>query len=638
MGSAGPGDGRDRRTLVALLLILVAGFALRWWYLDFQLAGSRYWDERFSFVNVGWLLETGTLEPANGYYPLLSYLPHAGVLGAAEALHHATGADWLKIREGAQFTATGYLLARLVQAVLGVGAVWLTFLVGRRLFSAGAALLAATAMAFSPWPVHASGVFKPDTPLLLTVLLAFLWALAADRRPTARRYALAGAGVALAMSTKLTGGLAALPLVSLSLLRCRREPRRLALLALAGAVALVLFLLLNPYWPLYFEFLGKLTTEYELKADQLQMSRWQAPALIGGFLLRCLGPLGSAAAALAAPLLVWLLARGRIDPARTAATATLLLFPPVYAAAYVAMTPQFKPNNFLPIVPFVALAAAWGLVAALGWLGRRLPPARRPFLQGLAGGLIVASFAAPGIVYVHRSLTPEAEDLALRYMTRRLNSHPNCQIVLEPGPERWPPWELARPFRTCALRRVERLTDLEPRELRLVDGIVFPRHRLAGENAAAYLAAVASGDAELTALYPGRGLEVRGPDFVAVVLPWSPRETARPLSPRLRQHGRFRLHAEMPAEVEAGEVVSFTFWLPLGALAPELPAPRMRMGSYIVDLIPLGLGERGALFISPRLVDRQPAPHVRLNRERLEWPEGEVQITLWRWQRDAERP
>ncbi len=636
MNTLRPDPTGARRTLLWLTLILAAGLAIRLWYLDSWLDAGRFWDERFSLDNVRQLHETGSLKPRNGYYPLLSYRPQALLLSASDGLHRLSGAAWLAVRDGESFTAHAYRLSRLVQAIWGIGALWLTFLIGRRLFSSTVGLVAATALAFSPGHIHASGVFKPDAPLVLAVLLAFYWSLAAARRPSPTSYGLAGAGVTLAMSTKLTGGLIALPLALVSLLRCRREPRRLLWLALAGGVALALFLLINPYWPAYFESLEKLTHEYKWRASAQRMTRWQAPMLTVQFLLRGLGALATAAAGITALILPLWLARRKLDPDQRPGVAMLLFLPPAWVAGYMTRTDQFKPNNFLPILPFVALLAAWGLVEAWRWLARRDRSPRGTLLVRATFLLLAALALVPqGITYVYRSLTPSAEDLVLRFADRQLTGSRNCQVIYERGPSPWPPWERAAAFQTCLLRPVDRLTDLEVEQLRLADGVLFRRERLVGTAAAHYLDAVAASDAGHTAAFWPIRFRIRGPGFVAALHPWRQREPEQTLALRIRDAGDFRLEADMPAQIGAGETLSFSIWLPRQALEATLPPPRLKTGGRVIELMFAGSLHRGFVYVSPRLVNRRPGPRVRINRRLLTHTGRDIRLTLWRWQREG---
>ena len=631
MERAAQGPDSRRRTLLLLLLILLAGLAVRYIYLDSQLHARRFWDERFSFENVHELHRTGRLEPANGYYPLLSYLPQALLLSASDGLHRLTGADWLAVHYGESWTAHAYRLSRTVQALWGVAALWLTFLVGRRLFSPGVGLVAATAAAFSPWLVHASGVFKPDAPLLTMVLLAFYWGLAADRRPSLGGYAVAGAGVALAASMKLTGILVAAPLALVSFLRCRHEPRRLALLGLAGVAAAGLFLALNPHWPAYLEALDKLTHEYRWKASSEDMTRWQAPIRTGAVLLESLGWPTAAAAGVAAVVLIARLLRRRLGDSTWPGVVMLLFLPPAWVAGYMSRTEQFKSNNILPIVPLMAVVAAWGLLEAWRWLSPRVPRHRRRAVGALCLLLLALALVPRGLSYVYGSLTPSAEDLALRFADRRLRGRPICQLVHESAAAAWPPWERSRPFAGCHLRTVDRLTDLDLEELRLTDGVLFPQKRLDGIGATFYLGAVAAANPRNTAAWAPAAFRVRGPGAVVALHPWGLREPARTLALSTGRGGEFRLEAPMPSEVQPGETISFSLWLPRSALAEDLPPPRLKTGGKLVELRRAGGGRGGFLYVSPRLVNRQPGPRVRVNRRLLRRDGDEIELTLWRW-------
>ncbi|MEO1088014.1 MAG: hypothetical protein AAFY88_27595 [Acidobacteriota bacterium] len=69
---------------IVLTLLLLAFAALAAFFASFHPAQDRFYDERFALQNVHSVLQRGALEPANGYYPTLSYLPQALALGAIE--------------------------------------------------------------------------------------------------------------------------------------------------------------------------------------------------------------------------------------------------------------------------------------------------------------------------------------------------------------------------------------------------------------------------------------------------------------------------------------------------------------------------------------------------------------------------
>ena len=71
--------------------------AMRIWLGSVELNKDRYWDEHYALRNISKLLKQGTLEPANGYQPSLSYLPQAAVVGAMDAVYRMTGSERFRV-------------------------------------------------------------------------------------------------------------------------------------------------------------------------------------------------------------------------------------------------------------------------------------------------------------------------------------------------------------------------------------------------------------------------------------------------------------------------------------------------------------------------------------------------------------
>ena len=307
-----------RTTWLILGAILVAALGLRVWYASAQLDTNRFWDEGYSLENVAPILLEGTLEPQRGFYPSPVFnLPAAAIVAAGEAAHKITGKELFRSFEEGRFYPMAMLLLRIQQALYSVGAVFLVFLIGRWLFSTEAGLFAALTLAGMPWHVQAAAVFKPDSLLSFTSLLAFWLSLrmirgqpdtALGARPSSsrlRRVGADGAGlaiatggaIALAMSAKMTGGLLAIPLTLSMLLTARQAPRRLLLLALTGGSSAIFFVLLNPYWRRYPAYLENLSRDYEMRAGWQQWTHWQVPGRVLELLLEpetlglILGPL-----------------------------------------------------------------------------------------------------------------------------------------------------------------------------------------------------------------------------------------------------------------------------------------------------------------------------------------------------------
>lgn len=519
---------------VALGLLLAASLALSGWYGSFGLSAGRYWDERFSVDNVRALLLGRSLRPANGYYQSLSYLPQTALLAALGTAGRWSGNEALEPFDSrGAFTPTGYLASRLLNAVFGCGCLLLVFLVGRRLFSSEIGLLGAFLLFATPWLVQAAGMFKPDVLLALTVLLTVAWSLGALQRPTPARFALAGCGVALALSTKLTGGLAAVPLALVAGLSAGTWRQRTGRLLAGGGAALGLFALLNPYFLLYRRYLALNVDIYSRKAGtyggtHLGVWREELAFLLSsathGWLLGALGL--AAAAAFAVTLL-----RSGGDRRRRAAGAVLLSFPLAYSLAYAAVTPHFKGNNFLVILPFSSLLAAWGLHRIWTAARERLPLLRRPWAWAPPTLLLVVALAPAPMVYAYREALPSTADLATAFFARRFGGRP-------PAPRRriYVEEEAAAGDRGVAgaarrsgidLEVVPRLDALPEEVLNAGDGEVFVADRLSEDEADFYWRRISRADRESVGRWAPRLFRSQGPAVVAIA---HPRREAGPVT------------------------------------------------------------------------------------------------------------
>ena len=108
--------------------------------------------------------------------------------------------------------------------------------------------MAAALLSFAFLPVAYSRVAVTDVGALAGVALALLWAVRAADGGRSRDYALAGAAAGLAISFKYTAGLVLLPLGIAALARLRADGlRAVGGLVLGGALAALVFVLLNPY-------------------------------------------------------------------------------------------------------------------------------------------------------------------------------------------------------------------------------------------------------------------------------------------------------------------------------------------------------------------------------------------------------
>jgi hypothetical protein len=462
----GPPERRARRWArhAALALVFLAAFGLRVAYGWPDPSASRSWDDRFGLPNVESILRTRSFAPVNAYHPSLSYLPQTLVLGAVDACRclelgtrtrRALGprrrADLSANVRGvpaiSAVTPLGYRACRLWQSLLGaVAGLLLALLVGR-LVSPAWGVAAAAVLAFVPWHVWISSMCNEDTALFLGIELAALGTLFAVRRRDALGFATAGLTVGIALASKLNAGPAALPLTVWALATARRDRRQLARLALAGAVALAFFLVLNPHYVTEFQ---KVRHDFGVTVDIYQhKAAGEETGFLGVLASGLLSPAAPGYLGIPLALLVLIgLARAARpslagDDARRATGLRLMaVFPLTYLPVYALVTHHVADRNWLPVLPFaLVLAAAGGatLVAAARRSGRAwLVPVTVVALLAAA-----APVAVRGVRFVYRAVVPPTTQLAARVLRHHLHGH--AVVLRDVPPDRdWTGREVSR--------------------------------------------------------------------------------------------------------------------------------------------------------------------------------------------------
>ncbi|HET8952673.1 MAG TPA: glycosyltransferase family 39 protein [Solirubrobacteraceae bacterium] len=136
----------------------------------------------------------------------------------------------------------------LPQALCTVGAVGLLYATVRRVFSPGAAVLAAAALAITPVTIAIGRVNNPDALLVLLLVASAYFTVRAVQSGRTRHLALAGAMVGLAFMTKMLQGWMVLPALAAAyaIAGPPRPGRRVAQLAVAGVVTVAV----SAAWPL----------------------------------------------------------------------------------------------------------------------------------------------------------------------------------------------------------------------------------------------------------------------------------------------------------------------------------------------------------------------------------------------------
>ena len=197
----------ERRTqIVALALILLIAVALRLNNIAFGLPSLWDPDEPiFMLIPINMLTDR-TLDPGWFGHPGSTTIYLIGLIDATVAgLGLAAG----RYPDVASFARAAFedpsllfIPVRVVMAFIGVGTVWLTYLVGRRLHGATAGLIAALLLAINALHIAWSQVIRTDINASLFMLACILFSMRAYAQGRLRDFALAGAFAGLATVTK----------------------------------------------------------------------------------------------------------------------------------------------------------------------------------------------------------------------------------------------------------------------------------------------------------------------------------------------------------------------------------------------------------------------------------------------------
>jgi 4-amino-4-deoxy-L-arabinose transferase-like glycosyltransferase len=160
-------ERHGRTTLILLALILVLGFGLRAYRVAEPLATPG--------------------DDAHAYYALSKSLYEEGTYGAPTFRDASDWSPGAPLLYAASFYATGGPregTARIVELLLGLAAIVVAYLLGRRLNCRPAGLIAALGVAIYPPFIHSTGALYSEPPAIFTLpvaVLAFLWASERER-------------------------------------------------------------------------------------------------------------------------------------------------------------------------------------------------------------------------------------------------------------------------------------------------------------------------------------------------------------------------------------------------------------------------------------------------------------------------
>jgi hypothetical protein len=364
---------------------------------------------------------------------------------------------------------SSYKVGRVLSALFDLGTVYLVYCLGRRLYDATTGLLGAAFVALTVLHVQLSHFYAVDTPLTFLVVLVILLAVRLlQKGPDLYRALGLGVAMGAALATKISAAPLAISVVlawylavraarSANLPTVPADPRlgiapvgaeeeaeatppvswlrALWGILLTGQIALATFILFQPYAaidvvrfvsdvvqegymvrgvadvPYTRQYIGTLPYVYSL----WQMMLWSTGVPLG------LAGLAGALAASGA----WISALARKDWLR----AGLVLVPSAWVLIYFGLVGSFHAKflrYMLPVTPFLALWAAWGVLAMLrsAWRPRWMQP---------LGGALLALVLVPTALYAAAYLNVYRNDhtwvQATDWLCRNLS--PGSHIMIE---------------------------------------------------------------------------------------------------------------------------------------------------------------------------------------------------------------
>lgn len=243
------------RKLALLIAVLLLAAAMRFWGIQFGFPGLYRPDEEY-LANAVLSIDRGDFNPHFFYYPSFHMYFNVVVWRLYVLVEMLLG-NYTPPQPITQFLAQHpniiYLIGRCVSAVFGTATVLLIYLIGRRFYSVGTALLGAFFIAINPVHTLNSHFFKSDVATTFFILVALLFMLHYIENGRRRNFIWASIFTGVAFSTNYYGGFLLIPLVAAKAFHALHGRKRLGPLLreydtfLAPIIVIVVFLLLSPY-------------------------------------------------------------------------------------------------------------------------------------------------------------------------------------------------------------------------------------------------------------------------------------------------------------------------------------------------------------------------------------------------------
>ena len=259
-----------------LFLILLLALILRLVDIDFLLPYFEYGaDERLFVEHALQILKTGDWNPhlfIYGSFPFyLTAFIYLIYLGVQSLFNPENFAGLLQQASFSSGNFTFLYLGRLSSVAFGLGTIWISYRIAKKIWNRETGYLAALLLALNPFHIFMSQYFRVDAPLLFWILAAFYFSLRVFQDGKTADYLLAGFFSGLAISTKYAFPVF-LPLLAAHILKPRAHGslRQVLLdwkIYLSSYVMVLTFLVTSPYafldFPTFIGHIGSLMSFYE---------------------------------------------------------------------------------------------------------------------------------------------------------------------------------------------------------------------------------------------------------------------------------------------------------------------------------------------------------------------------------------
>ena len=379
----------------ALPLLLLMALAWRLNNVRFGLPGMYDPDEPMFMLVALKLPLQGTLNPG--------WFGHPGsttiyLLALIDVIVVGGGILTGSYRNIGQFTAAAYsdpsilfVPARVLMVLLGVGAVWLTYILGKRLLDRTGGLIAATFLALNGLHISWSQVIRTDIHASLFMLGSLIFAVEAGEHGRLKHWLLAGLMAGFATATKWPAASIFVATVAAYAFRLRLHRSEAATasrhLAFAIAATLVGVFIASPF--IFLDWRTVLSNvSGEMRAGHLGHTG-------AGFLSNLLWYLQHQVAGTMGWAGLLLVAGGSIACARSSRIAKYTLIPAAIGFLVVICRQNLVWSRWiLPVLPIFCIFAAAGVL----WAGRRIaqyfePRRRRACIAAVTGIALLPSLS-----------------------------------------------------------------------------------------------------------------------------------------------------------------------------------------------------------------------------------------------------